>query len=145
MPDVLDRLLEITYLFQRDMARTFEADGLTPARLHLLWVLGAEGPLPQRALAAALDVSPRNVTGLVDALEASGHAARRPHPSDRRIALVTLTDRGETVVAGMQRDRRILTDELVAGIDPGDLARLERDLAMVADRLRSLFDAGRPT
>ena len=48
---------------------------------------------------ATLDVTPRNVTGLLDALEASGHAARTAHPTDRRASLVTLTNAGQAVAA----------------------------------------------
>ncbi len=40
--------------------------------------------MTQRALADALQVTPRNVTGLVDALADSGFVERAPHPTDRR-------------------------------------------------------------
>ena len=85
---VLDRLLEISELFQKDMSRAFEGTGLTPARVHLLWELRHSGPATQHHLATRLEVSPRNITGLVDALEASGHVTRSPHPTDRRSTIV---------------------------------------------------------
>ena len=81
---IFDRLLQIALLIQEDMASSFAGTGLTTARTHLLWELHQLGPSTQQALAAALKVSPRNVTGLVDALEAGGFAERRPHPTDRR-------------------------------------------------------------
>src|SRR5687768_14596787 len=91
---VFDRLLELTVLFQQDLSSSLGPMGLTPARAHLLWELHHRGPSHQQALATALDVSARNVTGLVDAVEAAGFAERRPHPRDRRATLVTLTPRG---------------------------------------------------
>ena len=72
------------------MTHAIEALGLTPSRTHLLWELGHRGPVPQRVLAEALKVTPRAVTGLVDALAADGLVTREPHPTDRRAALVTL-------------------------------------------------------
>ncbi|MEN3610618.1 MarR family transcriptional regulator [Plantactinospora sp. ZYX-F-223] len=42
-------------------------------------------------LSQALKCTPRNVTGLVDALEAAGFVARSAHPTDRRATVVSLT------------------------------------------------------
>jgi DNA-binding MarR family transcriptional regulator len=39
-------------------------------------------------------VSPRTVTDLIDGLEARGLVARGPHPSDRRVTLLHLTEAG---------------------------------------------------
>ena len=91
---VFDRLLEIALLIQDDLADFFTGTDLTTARTHLLWELHRLGPSTQRALARTLNVTPRNVTGLVDALEANGFVDRRPHPTDRRATLVTLTELG---------------------------------------------------
>ncbi len=45
----------------------------------------------QRDLGQLLDISSASVTALVDRLEASGHVARQPHPSDRRSVIVVPT------------------------------------------------------
>ena len=94
------------------MARANAALGLTPARTHLLWELGRRGPVPQRVLAEALKVTPRAVTGLVDALVAQRLVTRQAHPTDRRATLVTLTPRGETLVAELQRGHKALANAL---------------------------------
>ncbi len=90
-PILLDRLLEVGELFQRDMARAFDGTALSSARMRVLWVIHHTGPLTQQSLATHLEVTPRNISGLVDALEATGFVARGPHPTDRRATLVTLT------------------------------------------------------
>ncbi|TDC93904.1 MarR family transcriptional regulator [Actinomadura sp. 7K507] len=77
------------------------ARGLSRARASVLWNLHHGGPMTQRALAAAIGVTPRNVTGLVDALETDGFVARAPHPADRRATLVDLTDRGRDTVGSL--------------------------------------------
>jgi DNA-binding MarR family transcriptional regulator len=41
----------------------------------------------------------RNVTGLVDALQADGFVMRSPHPTDQRTTLVTLTEQGGAAAA----------------------------------------------
>jgi DNA-binding MarR family transcriptional regulator len=139
---VFDRLLEIALLIQEDLATSFAESGLTTARTHLLWVLHHSGPSNQQALAAALRVSPRNVTGLVDALEAGGFVERRPHPSDRRATLVTLTERGTRTMTEMVQDRQAIAARLVDGFGDQRLDRLGADLDAIAERLHRMVAAG---
>lgn len=144
-PYLFDRLLELTLLLQQDLARSLDGVGLTPARAHLLWELDQLGPASQHVLAKALQVSPRNVTGLVDALEGHGYVQRSPHPSDRRALVVTLTDKGEQTVAQMQADRVSAERELVEGIDAAEIEQLIRGLDTVLGRLRHMVeDAASP-
>ncbi|MDF2561081.1 MAG: hypothetical protein K0R99_2527 [Microbacterium sp.] len=137
-PLLLDRLLQIGELFQRDMARAFEGTGLTTARVHLLWMLQQAGPSTQQTLARLCEVSPRNITGLVDALEASGHVRRTPHPTDRRAVLVELTDSASETMAQMQRDHTDLNATLVAAVAPEDRDAVERGIDAISAHLEQL-------
>lgn len=139
-PALLDRLLQIADLFQRDMTRAFDGTGLTPARVHLLWVLARSGPSTQQSLAVACGVSPRNITGLVDGLEASGHVRRTPHPTDRRAVLVELTGTATAMMTRMQREHVELNDTLMAAIAPADRAAVERGLSALIAKLTDLVD-----
>jgi DNA-binding MarR family transcriptional regulator len=129
-----------------DMAHAIERLGLTPSRTHLLWELGERGPVPQRVLADALKVTPRAVTGLVDALVADGLVTRAPHPADRRATLVTLTPRGETLVAQLRRDHRALARALFGPMSRREFDGFARGLAGVIERLRAhlAVASGRP-
>jgi DNA-binding MarR family transcriptional regulator len=80
----LDRILELAVLLGDDMDRDLARRGLTGSRAHLVWELHRHGPSTQRTLAEALGVTPRAITGLVDALTDGGFVTREPHPSDRR-------------------------------------------------------------
>jgi DNA-binding MarR family transcriptional regulator len=142
--EVFDRLLEISVLLQADMARSFAGTGLTTSRTHLLWELRRLGPSTQQALASAMQVTPRNVTGLVDALESHGYVERRPHPTDRRALQVTLTELGTRTMAAMESDREQAAAQLVAGLSEGELGQFRRTLATVADRLRRLVGTAAP-
>lgn len=120
-----------------DMTRAIEALGLTPSRTHLLWELGKCGPAPQRVLADALKVTPRAVTGLVDALVADGLVTRQPHPRDRRATLVTFTSRGRRLVAQLERDHKALARLLFAPMSGREFNSFARGLGGVIDRLRA--------
>ncbi|RXZ50276.1 MarR family transcriptional regulator [Agromyces fucosus] len=138
---VLDRLLEVSELFQKDMANAFAGTPLTPARTRLLWELAATGPSTQHALAARLEVSPRNITGLVDALEAGGYVTRSRHPSDRRAIVVSLAASAEEFMRDMQRDHAELSAELLGAVAPADRDALLRGIEAIAGRLRELIEA----
>lgn len=114
---ILDSLLALSQVLEADQARELERRGLTQPRTHLLWVLYHGGPVTQAQLAEAIGVTPRNVTTLVDALEATGFARREPHPHDRRAVLVHLTERGLSIMETMDAEHRALGSELVAGLD----------------------------
>ena len=101
-------------LLNEDATRGVAKVGLTLPRVHLTWLLHQQGPQTQRALADAMKVTPRNVTGLVDALTDTGFVARGPHPTDRRATLVSLTDHGAETMAAMDREHDALAQLLFA-------------------------------
>ncbi len=118
----LDKVLYLATLVGQDLAR-FEAEsGLTSARTHLLWILGATGPSTQQSLAEALAVTARNVTGLVDGLVASGHVTREPHPQDRRATLVTPTATGRAAIRELVRSHEQLARQLFSHVPERRLA-----------------------
>lgn len=135
---VLDRLLEISALFQRDMQNAFAGTALTETRVHALWVLQHVGPVTQQALAHALGTTPRSVSALVDALVDAGYVLRGPHPDDRRAHLVTLTEAAAALMTGMQSDHEKLTSTLLSAVDPADRPGFERGVGAVLERLRDL-------
>jgi DNA-binding MarR family transcriptional regulator len=119
---VLDRVLHLATLVEADMTRFRRESGLTAPRIHLLWLLGAAGPCTQQSLADALGVSPRNVTGLVDGLVASGHVTREPHPTDRRATLVTPTPPGAAAIRELVESHEGLAEQLFGDVPPRRLA-----------------------
>jgi DNA-binding MarR family transcriptional regulator len=135
----LDRILELVVLLNHDMTQTLAERGLTVSRATLLWTLRRTGPCPQRDLAAALGVTARTVTGLVDGLVAAGLVTREPHPSDRRATLVTLTGAGTDLVATMEREQQELGGQLFGAMPR---ARLDGFVAGLDDVLATLHRLG---
>lgn len=118
----LGKVLHLSTLISADMNRYEMDSGLTVARVHLLWTLGLTGPGTQQSLAAALQVSPRNITGLVDGLVASGHVTREPHPQDRRAKIVTPTKLGNQTIRELRESHEDLARQLFDQIPPEQLA-----------------------
>ena len=140
LPDAsasLERLFELAALLADAMERGLAERGLTRARAELVWRLRARSPMTQRELSEALRCTPRNVTDLVDALEAAGLVARGPHPTDRRATLVSLTDRGKAAAARMQAEYRKFAADLFRDLSPAELATFARVVDRTLGRLRA--------
>ena len=127
-------------LLQDDATRGVAAVGLTLPRVHLTWVLHQGGPMTQRALADALRVTPRNITGLVDALAADGFVTRGSHPTDRRATLVSLTEHGAAVMGAMAREHEALAARLFG--DMPDLDAFSAGLDHVLAQLKEALSDG---
>jgi len=135
---ILDTLLALSRVLSADEERELDRRGLTPARTHALWVVHHEGPRTQAELAATLGVTPRNVTTLVDGLEATGFVRRAPHPHDRRAVLVTLTDRGRAAMEAMDAEHDALGAQLIDGLDAATAEKTLAGLTHVLERLTRL-------
>ena len=90
--DAIRRLYRAVYLDSAKMSRQF---GLTGSQSGVLRNLVAHGPLSSAALSRRLYVTPSNVTGVIDRLERKGLVERVRKEGDRRIALITLTEKGD--------------------------------------------------
>jgi DNA-binding MarR family transcriptional regulator len=134
----LERLWSLVAVLGDEMQTGLAERGLTLARAELVWVLQLNGPSTQRSLSRALRVTPRNVTGLVDGLEADGIVARAAHPSDRRATLVTLTHKGANLARAMRRDQDSAAQDLFDGVSAADLASFTRTVDRVLARINEV-------
>lgn len=109
--------------------------GMGFARGRLLWALSESGPVVMRALSERLGISPRTVTGLVDALEADDWVTRSPHPQDRRATIISLTPAAEEAIRAMRDAYEGLAHDLLADVPPEDLASCWSVLSTIQQRL----------
>src|SRR5260221_9039262 len=112
----LERLFELAVLLVDAMEGGLSARGLTRARAELIWRLQRQSPMTQRELSRVLRCTPRNVTGLVDALQADGFVTRGPHPTDRRAKLVQPPPQGQNPAAHRQAANPGLAPPPFAGL-----------------------------
>ncbi len=106
--------------------RWAERYGLSEGRLQVLLLLWrAPGHhMPLGALAESRHVSARNVTGLVDQLEADGLVQRVPDADDRRSVQAQLTEAGRSKIEGVWGEALRNRISLVRGFSPAELVQL---------------------
>jgi DNA-binding MarR family transcriptional regulator len=119
--------LRITARLTRQlMDRWAEKHGLSEGRLHVLFQLAAapNHRLPLGELAELLEVTPRNVTGLVDHLEQDGLVQRIDDLDDRRMTYAQLTPAGGKRLEGMREQGLDWQLKIAAGLSTEELEAL---------------------
>jgi DNA-binding MarR family transcriptional regulator len=80
------------------VAELIQPFDLSPASGLVLSALAdSEQPLSPNEIADRLVITRASVTGLVDSLEKRAYVERQPHPTDRRMILVVITEEGRQV------------------------------------------------
>src|SRR4030066_1885793 len=92
----------ISKVFQKliiNLQKAFSESGVevTPIQVMLLFFLQKNDGSSLTQISQGLMLENPTVTGLVDRLEKSGYVKRSDHPSDRRVYLVYLTEKGSMV------------------------------------------------
>ena len=120
----------------RQMHQACAGAGISPGLLKMSMQLSRDEPLAMRELARRFSVDASYVTSVVDGLEQAGIAERRPHPSDRRIKTVVLTERGAEVLA---RVESVLAQAPAAFdvLSPAEQEQVRDLLARVVDASRA--------
>jgi len=129
------RLVEVQDLGAREY-------GMSYARGRVVAALTVSGPVLMRALSEAVGVTPRTITGLIDALEKDGWVERRPHPTDRRATIVALTPAAEVAFAKLNQNYGQLSRDLVSGIPEADLHAALRVIEHISARLDDAISRG---
>jgi DNA-binding MarR family transcriptional regulator len=108
------------------MDRWAEKHGLSEGRLHVISTLAAvpEHRLPLGELAERLDVTPRNITGLIDHLERDGLVERVDEPDDRRLTYARLTAAGGKRLEAMRAPGLEWQLKIAAGLSTEELELL---------------------
>ncbi|MGW3007713.1 MarR family winged helix-turn-helix transcriptional regulator [Streptomyces sp. NPDC001219] len=107
----------------------------TPAQSRLLRIVDHYRDAPPRMadLAERLEVVPRAVTTLVDALEAQGAVRRVPDPANRRVIRIELTDTGRATLRALRSARRAAAEEILAPLTAGQREVLGGLLSTLVD------------
>lgn len=109
-------------------------DSLTLTQLAALASLERHGPLTPGELAAHERVRPPSMTRVVAALEQHGLVVRRPHPTDGRQVLLSVTALAHRLLLANRRRREAWLVERLALLSPHERAVLA-EAAPLLERL----------
>jgi len=115
----------------KQFAERIAAVGLQPPLFRVLNLVDAAEGQSQQAIASAVDVPASRMVALVDELEREGLVERRPHPSDRRIRALYLTDKGRDLLARGRKIAKQHEADLTRGMSAADRKMLTQLLRQV--------------
>jgi DNA-binding MarR family transcriptional regulator len=134
---VWQRMRALVHEHDQRRAQASTALGMSETRVEALRLVAAREPLTMGQLAARLHTDRPYASVVVDDLERHGLVARLPHPTDRRVRMVSATVEGRRVAAraalGGYRER-------LRALPPAELAALDRAL----EHLERPLAPGRP-
>ncbi len=111
-----------------------EAD-LTWTGFVVLWVVWIWGDMETRYVAEEAGISKGTLTGVVKTLQSRGLLERRPHPTDGRLALLSLTGSGEELMAELYPRFNAEEAFVVAPLDDAEAQALADLLGRVVAHL----------
>lgn len=111
---------------------------ITLEQFHTLKILVIANDLTQCQLCREANKSAANMTRLLDRLEKKGLLTRRTNPSDRRAALVTLTDKGRALVTEAREVLVAFAARMNQGLTPIDEGAVRVALQTISANLRVL-------
>lgn len=140
MPDSLDSFAQslraLTVLYGQVAARQSAGyEALGKPDLLTIALLGDAGAQPMGAIADHLGVVRSAVTPLVDRMEREGIVRRERSDADRRVWLVTLTDRGREIHEAEAAVYREVAAQMLTPLDEEERATLIGLIERVRDGL----------
>jgi DNA-binding MarR family transcriptional regulator len=105
---------------------------ITVAQLKSLFFISNQGSSNLGQLAAALGVTPANVTGIVDRLVEHDLVSRIENVQDRRMLILRTTSKGEELLTNLRERRRNIMSDILARLSADELATLARGLTSLA-------------
>lgn len=111
---------------------TYARHGVYEGQQFILRSLWSQDGLTPGEVAKRLGLSTPTITRATTRMEAAGLLRREPHPTDRRLVRLHLTERGRDLEATIEDEMAGLTDRALAGFDDAERAAVVRAL----DRIR---------
>ncbi|GLK53002.1 MarR family winged helix-turn-helix transcriptional regulator [Maricaulis virginensis] len=115
-------------------ARLKKTAGVTTAQTAVLFLLARKGERRMGDIGETLSLNPPAVTGLVNRMEALGLVVKTASRTDKRSAVVSLTEKGRAVSDAADHVLRDLNLELEAWLGTDDADRLHDILTRLVTR-----------
>ena len=129
-------LSSLGYAVSRGFTHTLAPLELHPREFAVLRAVGFEEGQSQQALADALRIPRSRMVAIVDELEARKLLERRPHPSDRRVRALYLTDAGQLLLEQAFAEAVAYEQQVGSALSPNE----RKQLLALLDRVSTSLD-----
>ncbi len=104
---------------------------LRPVDFSVLSLITHNPGISSRQLCSALNIMPPNLVGMINTLEKRELIARKPHPSDRRILGLHLSDAGGKLMKNAEQTAKELENDAASKLTAAERKTLMRLLQKI--------------
>ncbi len=126
--DVLVNLFRDITGIEQNAVRTLGYPDITNNEIHVIEAIGMGEPKNMSSIARSLSVTVGTLTISMNSLVKKGYVVRQRSEEDRRVVLVSLSEKGREVFCRHESFHKAMIDEVIDGLDEEELKVL---LAMV--------------
>jgi MarR family transcriptional regulator for hemolysin len=143
---LLIKMVLMVRRFRNQLDENLRRIDQSTARMEMLSaILNMQGPKSQTDLARRLRVEAATVTRMVDILGKEGLVERTPDPHDRRVNLLSISPKGEAVLAEIFRVYDRLRNHLLQDLGAEDVERMHSMVDLMTARLDEPATSGSVT
>lgn len=126
--DVLVKLFRNVNVIEERAIRTEEYRDVTTNDMHVIEAVGMEGAKNMTSVARSLEVTTGTLTIAVNSLVKKGYVDRVRSEEDRRVVLVSLSDKGRKAYLHHRRFHEQMIDSVIAELTEEEQQVLEKAL-----------------
>lgn len=131
--EVLVKLFRLVNSIEEQTVKTEEYKNITTNDMHVIEAIGIGSPKNMTAVAKRLGVTTGTLTIAVNGLVKRGFVERVRSEEDRRVVLVSLSEKGKEVFAHHQKFHEEMIEAVVSRLDEGEKGVLEKALKNLND------------
>ncbi len=131
--EVLVKLFRLVNSIEEQAVKTEEYKNITTNDMHVIEAIGIGSPKNMTAVAKRLGVTTGTLTIAVNGLVKRGFVERVRSEEDRRVVLVSLSEKGKEVFAHHQKFHEEMIEAVVSRLDEGEKGVLEKALKNLND------------
>lgn len=127
--DVLVKLFRNVNVIEERAMRTGEYKDVTTNDMHVIEAIGMEGARNMTSVARSLEVTTGTLTIAINSLVKKGYVDRVRSEEDRRVVLISLSEKGRRAYLHHRRFHEQMIDSVVAELTEEEQRVLEKALA----------------
>ncbi|MCX6429599.1 MAG: MarR family transcriptional regulator [Actinobacteria bacterium] len=131
----------LSHLFPRWMSKMVESKyEITSSQLMLMFLLSQSEKITMGQLAEMLDLTPRAITGIVDALTKKKYVARSQDASDHRVTWIHINAEGKNFLKSARPDIATKLGDLLGVLTRKEQVELVRLIEKLTDHMKKQID-----
>jgi DNA-binding MarR family transcriptional regulator len=135
--ELADRLIENIPYIQRRVFSGIKKGDISRQKMNLLILVRNNNAKPMKYYIKKLRVKKSNFTKLSNELIESGYLEREINPKDRRSIILTITDKGKSIMSRERKDVRNSFYKKIQSLSKEEISNLNNSLETILD----IFDS----